>query len=366
MSDSKERPSYKFQRLREAIRNAIKSGDLKHKLPGERELARRFGVNAKTISKALTDLTTEGLLVRRIGRGTFVVGQDSPDRLVGTARRYLWLASSQLRSCYVDCMFEMARTRLQAQGHRISLEIAKPDESGELPERCVQIGSFKGLAGIVVFSSVPSRAFLADLSRRHLPVVLCNARSLSIKTDAVIADYALGTFELTEHLVQLGHKKIQLVLDKQATWASARAQRGYHTAMGRYQLQPLPALPCLAQDVARVLEASAEFSAVVCVAGGSAAAIREQLSQKGRHIPGDVSLVAMAQPGQLADQQQQSITGYDVYPDHIVDWAIHLLFGHGPGQTPREVIVPGVFNDRGSTRSLSRLPPEPQDQHIVL
>ena len=67
-----EKLSYKFQRLREAIRGAILSGELSDKLPGERELARRFGANAKTISKALTDLTSEGLLVRQVGRGTFV------------------------------------------------------------------------------------------------------------------------------------------------------------------------------------------------------------------------------------------------------------------------------------------------------
>ena len=54
--------SYKFQRLREKLRQAIASGELAGKLPGERVLARRFHVNAKTLSKALTDLAAEGLL----------------------------------------------------------------------------------------------------------------------------------------------------------------------------------------------------------------------------------------------------------------------------------------------------------------
>src|SRR5215218_11509963 len=66
--------SYKFQRLREKIRAAIESGELVGKLPGERALAKRFHVNAKTLSKALTDLAAEGLLDRSIGRGTYVKG----------------------------------------------------------------------------------------------------------------------------------------------------------------------------------------------------------------------------------------------------------------------------------------------------
>src|SRR6266436_6741410 len=66
--------SYKFQRLREKLRQAIASGELTGKLPGERTLAKRFHVNAKTLSKALTDLAAEGLLDRSIGRGTYVKG----------------------------------------------------------------------------------------------------------------------------------------------------------------------------------------------------------------------------------------------------------------------------------------------------
>src|SRR5918994_1606767 len=66
--------SYKFQRLREKLRAAIASGELCGKLPGERALAKRFHVNAKTLSKALTDLAAEGVLDRSIGRGTYVKG----------------------------------------------------------------------------------------------------------------------------------------------------------------------------------------------------------------------------------------------------------------------------------------------------
>ena len=365
MSDSPERLTYKFQRLREAIRGAIETGELKRKLPGERELARRFGVNAKTISKALNDLTTEGLLVRRVGRGTFVAGQECPDRMIGTSRRYLWLASAELPRPYVDSLFEKAQTRVQAQGHGISLQIIKPDRRDELPGRCIGISTLKELAGIVILSSSPSRAFLADLSRRHLSVVLCNTRSQSIKTDAVVADYALGVFELTEHLAQLGHEHIRLMLDQHLTWASAWAQRGYQTALGRYQLEPLPVTTCQPGEVAARLDDVAAYSALVCVGDSLAAAAKEHFIQQGRNVPDDVSLAAMGQPGQI-QIQQQSITGYEVQVDHVLDWAIQTLFERVPGDRPRDAIVPGSFHDRGSTRSRARKPTPAKDRHVTL
>ena len=77
--------SYKYQRLRERLRTAISTGELSGRLPGERTLSRRFRVNAKTLSKALTDLAAEGLLQRSIGRGTYVAGQtpESPHKPAG-------------------------------------------------------------------------------------------------------------------------------------------------------------------------------------------------------------------------------------------------------------------------------------------
>src|SRR5438477_192447 len=82
-NQSSQRLSYKFQRLRERLRDAVACGELSGKLPGERELARRFKANPKTLSKALTDLAAEGLLERSIGRGTYVRSASAPEEIGG-------------------------------------------------------------------------------------------------------------------------------------------------------------------------------------------------------------------------------------------------------------------------------------------
>ena len=93
--------SYKFERLREKLRKAIQTGEISGKLPGERLLADKYHVNAKTLSKALTDLAAEGLLERSIGRGTFVKGHE-PARSEG---RWLILCDeSQVNGEFVTMM----------------------------------------------------------------------------------------------------------------------------------------------------------------------------------------------------------------------------------------------------------------------
>ena len=155
------------------------------------------------------------------------------------------------------------------------------------------------------------------------------------------------------------------IVDQHLMWASAWAQRGYQTALGRYQLEPLPVTTCQPDEVAARLEDVAAYSALVCVGDSLAAAVKEGLIQQGRNIPGEVSLAAMGQPGQL-QIQQQSITGYEVQVDHVLDWAIQTLFESVPGERPRDAIVPGRFHDRGSTRSRAHKPTPAKDRHVTL
>src|SRR5215469_7514129 len=100
-SATRPQVSYKFQRLREKLRESIASGELQGKLPGERTLARRFHVNAKTLSKALTDLAAEGVLDRSIGRGTYVKGS-APAPSAMTGRLLVLCEPQQQNACIIE------------------------------------------------------------------------------------------------------------------------------------------------------------------------------------------------------------------------------------------------------------------------
>src|SRR3954452_16951774 len=157
--DSQERGqdvrlSYKFQRLRERIRQAVASGELSGKLPGERQLSRRFRVNAKTLSKALTDLAAEGVLERSIGRGTFVKGSELP--ATASAERWMLLCDSdQIHSPVVQGIL---RANPAAQ--------VATDTSAMRPS---YINQFKAAIDL---SSVTPQSFVRDLVVRGMNVLL--------------------------------------------------------------------------------------------------------------------------------------------------------------------------------------------------
>ena len=68
-----------FRAVRRSLLRAIEAGSVApgHALPSETELAGLFGVSVGTVRKAVDDLVTEHILVRRQGCGTFVATHTS-------------------------------------------------------------------------------------------------------------------------------------------------------------------------------------------------------------------------------------------------------------------------------------------------
>jgi DNA-binding transcriptional regulator YhcF (GntR family) len=64
------------EQLKDQIRGLIQTGQIKNgvQLPTIRELAALLSVNVNTIALAYRDLTNEGMIISKRGKGTFVAG----------------------------------------------------------------------------------------------------------------------------------------------------------------------------------------------------------------------------------------------------------------------------------------------------
>ena len=77
-----------YQRIAATLRARITAGDLRagERLPAIRALASELGVGRHTVEEAYADLTAEGLLEGRVGRGTFVAAPPPATRCHGPLR----------------------------------------------------------------------------------------------------------------------------------------------------------------------------------------------------------------------------------------------------------------------------------------
>ncbi len=362
----KERRGYKFERLRERIRLALNSGELSGRIPGERELARRFGANAKTISKALNDLTAEGLLVRQVGRGTFTAASAEPGLTRTTGKRFVWGLAADRNEPVGRLLFEQAAEAARADQHEMVLRSLQSSLDGMLSENAITAAELRGYDGLAIFGAKPSGELLADLLRIHIGLVLVDMQSEAIRTNCVMSDVAGGAFALCEYLIALGHRDIRLVIDSDWLPCAAGAELGYRSAMIRHALTAMPAIVANVLKAPEVLFAGdCPPAAVVCVGTELARSVMMAAGRRRLQLPWDLSLAVVAEPGHPVPEHF-GLTSYEIEPGKIANWVVRLLATAAPGQMPQMVVVPGRVVDRGSCRPpLEPTPPTTPTEGVL-
>lgn len=190
-ADTDPRLSYKFQRLREKLRQVITSGEFEGKLPGERQLAKRFGVNAKTLSKALTDLAAEGLLDRSIGRGTYVKGTIPAPAELGR-----WLLLADPASAESELVGWLRR--------------ANPDLVVCTDYAQIRPSYLSPFSAVLDLSGAPD-AIVRDLVVRTTPIIAVGHEPRTFAMHCVMPDVALAGMKLGRDLLLCGHRRLVAV-----------------------------------------------------------------------------------------------------------------------------------------------------------
>lgn len=362
------RLSYKFQRLRERIRAAIESGELRGRLPGERTLGRRFGANAKTINKALADLSRDGLVMRVIGRGTFVT--DGNGRAAGgqSARRFRVLmpadsSAAPHRRRLMDAFCET----LRRDGHDVAMTPCNGD--GDVERAAWPSAARRHDAGVICFPDDPlsrragrfSGALTAEILRRQTPCVVIGATPDTARLPAVMPDFVDAGFRLAEHLLLGGCESIMALLStagsresEQVVSGCCAAARRYEYTMTRVVLEGADRRSFIPDQHGAGPAAQSSGNSggmkrrigLVCIGRDALETVINDAVARRMMTEGALHLACMLEPGDDS-AERENVTSYDLAPQCLAQWAARLLIESRPGQRPAEIIVPGTVNVRG-------------------
>ena len=315
--------SYKFQRLREKIRHAVETGELKGKLPGERALARRFHVNAKTLSKALTDLAAEGLLDRSIGRGTFVKGS-APAFPAGVGR---WLVLSDSPVGEHACLLDALRKVCPDLQVLPALDPVRPS----------QLSQF---SAVIDLAGKTSDAAVRGLIVRGTPLVLANHEPSAYSLNSVMIDVPFGAFRIARDLLIAGHRVIGAVERRGRHSVSAAAR----TAAQRYAPDAVIE-SAEGREITALLRAGA--TALICGSAADARVVDALLTD----LNTDVSIAAVG-----CGCASKQYSGYFVDCEKVAEAIIRFL--QEPALRPTTMWLAGSWTDRGTIKplDLSRFP----------
>ncbi len=217
------------------------------RLPTELELMERFAVSRTTVRLALAELTNRGLIERRQGLGTFRAapnGSRKPAERLMLVGVWFNLPSGPL----YGPMAEGIRQELAHHDYHAVFEGGMG--AGEQLKGVYSLIR-KGLDGYIVSPSSNPRdphEPILEMLRQGSPVVLVDKQVGQAEADLVATNGRLGAEVLTEHLIDLGHRRIGFIGTAGVSTVEERLG-GYEAAMRRRGLGVHPAWVGVSEDV---------------------------------------------------------------------------------------------------------------------
>ncbi|HON67036.1 MAG TPA: GntR family transcriptional regulator [Phycisphaerae bacterium] len=351
----------KYDTVKEYLRAQIAQEKIPFgsRLPSETELMKRFAVSRTTVRQALADLTSEGLVERRQGSGTY--RSDPSTRQPKRERTMLvgvWF--NRPAGPLYGPMVAGIRDELACWNYHAVFE-----GGSKTGDERTGINSLvrKGLDGFIVSpSSDPGDPHdpIIEMVRRGLPLVLVDKRLGKYQTDHVCTNNQMGVEALVRHLLDLGHRRIGFIGNGGVSSVEERAQ-AFHLTMRRAGLTVEPEWIEVNQDVfhdygraagGRMLSLPPHRrpTAIFGASDPVAESVAQVACEQGLHVPRDLSVVGFDDASFDSDETPW-LTTYAQPTYCIGQQAARLLMARlqDPSRQTETILLEGKLIVRSST-----------------
>jgi LacI family transcriptional regulator, galactose operon repressor len=277
----------------------------KDKPPTIRDVARVSGVSVGTVSRSLNAPDSVRPLTLGKVRAAIEALDFQPDSRAQNMRRRstftVGFVVDDIANPLHAATFKAADAELRGRGYSLYLvnTNGKAREEAEAID-LLQHGRVDGL--IMTIDSEQDAGTVRRLQELRVPSVLLD-REISLDIDAVLTDHALGMAQATEHLIDLGHRRIALITGGLDIRPGRERVRGFKEAFRRRGL----ACP---EHLVHALSLSADFgfraasallqeadrpTAIIAAGNRVLVGVLRAFQQHNVSIPKDMSLIACDQ-----------------------------------------------------------------------
>jgi GntR family transcriptional regulator of arabinose operon len=354
----------KYEQLKERIRTRILQGELRpgDRLPSETELMSEHGCSRYTVRQAVGDLVAAGWLDRKHGSGTFVCQQAGGPRrpaLVGVVTTYI--------SEYIFPSIVRGIERyLSERGYGVLL--ASTDNQREREPGALELMLSHNVAGLIIEpaqSALPGPDLrpYRELIARSIPFVMLHGTYPGLVAPSVTVDDFAGAYQLTDHLISLGHTDIAAIVKGDDVQGVER-ERGVLAALRDHEITPRPEWfhhyttcereTCGAAFATAMLAARPRPTALYCYNDQIALQAIQALEAAGVRVPEDMSVVGFDDSRLLATTKLPLTTATHPQEEMGREAAqlLYELMEGGPSRFHRSIrYLPGVVVRSSTARA---------------
>lgn len=217
-----------YHSLKERIvEGEFKPGDA---LPSERRLVEQYGVSRITVVKALDSLAADELIDRQHGRGTFV--REPVVRETAVQHRAIgFIPGGLLHPYHYNIQLGIARG---IAGQNCHLHVIGLDEETRNDVDTLLEIITTSVDGIILYPRPDRQDYqlCQKLEARGFPLVKVDRVYRGLTSDSVVFAEEQGGYELTQLLIQQGHKRIAILPSYEVNISSVRNRiAGYKRAL---------------------------------------------------------------------------------------------------------------------------------------
>ncbi|MCM3658267.1 LacI family transcriptional regulator [Agromyces mediolanus] len=323
-----------------------------------KDVAAAAGVSRSTASRAMSGHGYAAPEVRDRVRAAakelgYVVDTTARSLKQGRSRSIGVLVSDLRNSFYAELA-----SGVGLEARRFSHSIVLVDLRGRAEDELEAAENLVASRVAGVIATPVSYQLAPFLSRLGVPLIEVDRRFDPEGTDAVVVDNRSAARDSTAHLLELGHRRVALLIDETEWTTGDERQQGYLDALGERGVKPDPQLivhagwdaTAAAAAAVSLLDRANRPTAVFAANNVLAEGVWRAARQLGLAIPEDLSIVgfddapwmSLVQPGLSARGQDTPGLGAA---------AVRTLLERtqDPAAPIRTVVLPTSFVDRGST-----------------
>ncbi|MFN8562829.1 MAG: LacI family DNA-binding transcriptional regulator [Anaerolineae bacterium] len=203
------------------------------------DVAKRAGVSPMTVSRVINNSGYIHKKTReRVEQAIAELGY-VPNALARSLRfkqtKTLALLISDITNPFFTTLARGVEDAASEQG--FSVILCNTDESRDKEAQYLNVVIQKQVDGVLLVpavSSVESGKFLQDCG---VPFVVLDRRAPGLEVDIVRCDTEIGAYQLTNHLIELGHRRIVALSGPMQVTTAADRIAGYHRALAEAGLE---------------------------------------------------------------------------------------------------------------------------------